>query len=262
MGGEPMDYTAILNDLESKKTALEQTIASLRQAMAFGALGQGGDSSAQPSLAASPFGGEVPTGAFLGKSIPEAAKLYLEIVKKKQTTKEIADALEKGGMETNSKSFTKTVHTALTRARQGANASLVQVGKHWGLVGWFPKGVVSGVGAAKPSKTKKKKAAAKPSMAAGAKTVAPEQPAAAVKPEKHTAAKGQKKGGTREQIVAVLEATPGVELTAKDIAEKTGMKIQVAHMCLGQLVNAHRAEKTASGAYRVPTPQSATHAVA
>src|ERR1700747_306325 len=99
MGMELLDYAAILADLEAKKSALEQAIASFRQAMASGALGQMTEGGIVPSLGTSFSGGEVPAGAFLGKSIPEAAKLYLEIVKKKQTTREIAEALQKGGME-------------------------------------------------------------------------------------------------------------------------------------------------------------------
>src|SRR6266852_4822406 len=111
MGVEQMDYAAIVADLEAKRNALDQTIAAFRAAHALGALGQAGEFPLPPNgLVPSVFGpstfvpsvtgGEVPAGAFLGKSIPDATKLYLEIVKKKQTSREIAQALHKGGMET------------------------------------------------------------------------------------------------------------------------------------------------------------------
>src|SRR5438552_9486563 len=147
MGTEHMDYAAILADLEAKRNALEATIASFRNALAHGALGQAGEippssngltSGVYPStLALSISGGEVPAGAFLGKSIPDATKLYLEIVKKKQTSKEISDALQKGGMETNSKNFPQMVHSVLDRARK-ANTGIVKLDRsHWGLAAWY-----------------------------------------------------------------------------------------------------------------------------
>jgi len=276
MTPEPLDYTTILADLEAKKSALEQTIASLRQAMALGAAGQAGEGGGSvPSMAVPSFvGGEVPTGAFLGKSIPEAAKLYLEIVKQKKTTKEICDALEKGGMETNSKSFLKTVHGSLTRARLSENPSLVQVGKYWGLAGWFPKGVVTNATAPKPAKKKKsaKSRLAKPAQAkatteenkpASAATVKrPAPPPATEESAAPAASEKKRKGETTEKILTLLGAKPGVELTPKEVADQTGLNVQVANICLRNLARAKRAEKTPSGAYRLPTQPSATHAVA
>src|SRR5579863_6215867 len=124
---EMFDYTAIIADLEAKKAALDATITAFRAAQAAGALGQPGDASVSPSLAA-PFaasGGEVPVGAFLGRSIPEAAKLCLQIVKRKMTTREIADALKKGGIESTSKSFPMIVHSILDRASKGPSSSIL-----------------------------------------------------------------------------------------------------------------------------------------
>jgi hypothetical protein len=54
MSTEPVDYTAILADLEAKKAALEHTITSFRQAMAMGALGQPSQNESSP-LPASPI---------------------------------------------------------------------------------------------------------------------------------------------------------------------------------------------------------------
>jgi len=42
-GTEPIDYAAIIADLEAKKAALEATLAAFRAAQALGALGQPGD---------------------------------------------------------------------------------------------------------------------------------------------------------------------------------------------------------------------------
>src|SRR5438477_411254 len=54
--------------------------------------------------------------AFFGLSITEAAKKYLGMVKRKQTVREIADALDRGGLPHTSSNFVATVATMLRRA--------------------------------------------------------------------------------------------------------------------------------------------------
>ena len=178
MSTEPVDYMAILADLEAKKAALEHTIASFRQALSIGALGLNlTDASVgmQDAVGHSFSTGEVPDGAFLGKSISEAAKLYLEIVKKKQTTREIAEALQKGGMEsTSKKNWFPIVHAAIVRAYKAGG--IVKVGNQWGLPGWYPKGIV----AAQPSRkraNKPRKASAKAGKQAAVKAGSQTAPA-------------------------------------------------------------------------------------
>src|SRR5580704_9041499 len=115
-----LDYGAFLADLEAKRAVLEQAIASIRAVMASGALAVSMGDSMPPmadSVSLGLHGGDVPVGAFLGKSIPEAAKLCLQIVKRKLTSREIADSLLKGGIETTAKtsSFPSIVHSILAR---------------------------------------------------------------------------------------------------------------------------------------------------
>src|SRR3984957_13537813 len=136
---EPFDYTAIIADLEAKKAALEATLTGLRAAQAVGALGQPGDA---PSggITALPFGangGEVPVGAFLGRSIPEAARLCLQIVKRKMTTREIAEALKKGGIESTARNFPGQVHSILIRASKPSDSPIMKLDRSfWGLAEW------------------------------------------------------------------------------------------------------------------------------
>jgi hypothetical protein len=100
MSAEKIDYAHVLADMEARRTALDAAIASMR-AFLSGQLGDAAmaTSTTSPSV---PGNGEVPAGAFLGKSIPEAAKLYLQIVKRKATSRDIAEALRRGGMESTS----------------------------------------------------------------------------------------------------------------------------------------------------------------
>jgi hypothetical protein len=249
MSAESMDYTAFLADLEAKKAALEHTIASFRQAMAVGALGQMTGDGTVPSMSSSSMtGGEVPAGAFLGKSITEATRLYLEIVKKKQTTREVADALQKGGMESTSKGdFANIVHAGLTRARKSPNSGIVKVGKHWGLASWYPKGIISSVSATPARKGKKKKAvkavkpAAVPTAAAAAAPVwTPPQPVPISTP----------KPGATDGIADLLRSQPGKEFSGPEIANEFNLKNAVAYMLLGKLLSKQQVEKTPEGKYR------------
>jgi ribosomal protein S25 len=256
MSTQPLDYAAIIADLEAKKAAIEATISSLRSAMALGTLGagQGGDVSgggASPTFA-NPYsmsGGEVPAGAFLGKSIPEAARVYLEIVKKKQTSREIAEALLKGGIESTSNNFISIVHAILDRARKSPNASIVKLGTQWGLAGWYPKGILNNVAAAMPPKKKGKKtkknvkAAAKPSKST-------EETGTAQPPSEQTTAAQPPTPGTRDRLTAILKQSPGQEFTAEVLAEKVGQRVQIARMVLAKLVSSGVIHKSESGAYQ------------
>src|SRR5258708_6300144 len=114
---EPTDAVlATLKDLEDKKNQIELTIWQLKTLYGLtdedgplpAAAGGGGGRAITPD--------KVPSDAFFGVgSIRDAARKYLNMVKRKQTTREIVDALEKGGFQHQSKSFFNTVYTALNR---------------------------------------------------------------------------------------------------------------------------------------------------
>jgi len=82
------------------------------------------------------------SGAFLGKSIPEAAKLCLQIVKRKLTSREVADSLRRAA----SKPHRRASHTSpLYRLGQPSRipAQSKQTVSYWGLADWYPAGVRS-----------------------------------------------------------------------------------------------------------------------
>src|ERR1700678_661330 len=215
MSTQPFDYLAIVADLEAKKAAIEATLASLRSAMATGALGQSGDAPATTFLGGSPsapmYGGDIPDGAFLNKGIPEATKFYLEIVKKKQTSSEIAAALRKGGMESTSSDFIGVVKAGLNRARKLPSSPLLKLGSHWGLKSWYPKGIISSSIGAPAKKTKKKQR--KPSKTAESK---PKETTATQRPEPTKPAVVLTMSGAKDKILEMLTMNPHLEFTAKD----------------------------------------------
>jgi hypothetical protein len=141
-----MDYASMLLDMEAKRAALDAAISSLRVAITSGALGQGGslppDQSGSVGQSASAGNGgmvDIPSGAFLGKSMPDAIKAFLGLVRKKQTTREITEALKVGGIESKAKKFAGNVSAVLFRlARPGGG--IVKIQDAWGLAEWYPAG--------------------------------------------------------------------------------------------------------------------------
>ncbi len=126
-------YQAVLADLRAKRAKLDETIAALEQEQRTH---QGGASEAgSPSGAAAE-----PTltpGSFLRLSLSQAIRAYLTMVDRKQSTAEIAAALQQGGYESRSKDFPALVHTVLKRkARQGKE--IVKLKSGWGLADWSP----------------------------------------------------------------------------------------------------------------------------
>ena len=110
MSTEKLDWAAVIADLESKRAALDTAIASLKTVLAYGSLGPS-EGISYVNLSAdlrspSASGGDVPDGAFHGKSIPAAVKLYLGLVNKKQTAREISDGLKRAAWKVH-RSFSK-----------------------------------------------------------------------------------------------------------------------------------------------------------
>lgn len=154
------DYTAILADMEAKKAVLEQAITSLKVAIAAGALGvTAGEaltlqSSAVVSLVPGSGSSDIPKGAFLGKSVPEAVLLYFATVRKKCTGSEIEQGLKKGGIESTSKNFEVIVNNTLYRLK--AQGKVLRFDDGWGLAEWYPEGFRSRIDQNSKAKGKKR----------------------------------------------------------------------------------------------------------
>jgi hypothetical protein len=124
-----IDYAAVLADLEARRNALDAAIAAVRLIAGQAPLPTVVAPSDQPKLDVH----EIPTDAFHGMSIADATRKYLAAVRRKQSTRQIAEALETGGLHSTAKNFTTTVYTVLER-----QSDIVRVGKDWGLASWYP----------------------------------------------------------------------------------------------------------------------------
>jgi len=179
-------------------------------------------------------GGEVPAGAFHGKTIPEAAKLYLSIVKKKQSTSEIVDGLRQGGMETSGKNFDSIVAAGLYRASKKFG-EIVRVKGAWGLKEWWPAGV-----GAPSEKTKGRKA----KKSRKQKSVKPVATAAIANVESNGHEKSQ------ERVADLLRSNPTKIYTPVEVSQALNLDARGVGLTLGRLAASNRAEKLEPGKYR------------
>lgn len=122
-----IDYEAVLRDLRAKRDKLDGAIRGLEAMLGFA------PASGTPGPSGGTRRGTLSDDTFLGMTTPMAALEYLKIIKKPQTTPEIASALLKHGIHSTSDKFTNTVYTALHRSDEA-----IRVGKKWSLKEWHP----------------------------------------------------------------------------------------------------------------------------
>ncbi len=243
------DYNLILADLEAKKTALEAAIASLRMAAASGALTGIASSSANPASVAVPYAPhgsagtsgysgyvapEVPSGAFLGKSVREATILYLSLIKRNQTTREIAAALQAGGMESTSKNFTEMVGTVLYQIMKKAGGAILRIGDAWGLAEWYPAGFRSSN--QEPNKGKKKRIRRVINKATVRRVIEQTAP-------------GLKTPGPQDRIATLLWESPDKQFGVSEIASELKIHPKAAVLFLGKLEKKKSVKKIMLGGH-------------
>lgn len=119
MGSEPINYEAVLADIEARIARLQSTAAGIRELMAQGTT--------------MPPGGSGPKD-YLGMSIPEATKKYLTSARAKQSTQDVMKALEEGGLPSSKYS---TVY-AILRRREKQVGDIINMNGDWALSEWYP----------------------------------------------------------------------------------------------------------------------------
>lgn len=129
MSDQPINYEAVLADLETRKAQLEAAISGIRLI-----LGQSGTNPSGPSGGGSYSGMTPAHDAFIGMSIPEAAKKHLTAVRKKLSTQELMTAMEAGGLPP---SKYNTVY-AILRRRENQVGDIINMKGDWALQEWYP----------------------------------------------------------------------------------------------------------------------------
>jgi hypothetical protein len=123
-----VDYKAVLSDLEARKAQIETMIAGVKSFIASGVASSNGhvDGVVRPE--------DIPPHAFLGLSIADATRKFLDMVKSKQTLAHIMQSLEKGGLPP---AKYNTVYAVLRR-RENTVGDIFRMGEDWALTEWYP----------------------------------------------------------------------------------------------------------------------------
>jgi hypothetical protein len=226
--------------VDAKITALHTLRASYVAAVSIGAFGQSGDLAAfagvGPAGSMGSMGGaplELPRGALLGKSIPAAIKLYLATIKKKQTLREIANALRDGGVETTAKNFETPVQSAIYRLQTAGEVLRFKEG--WALAEFYPEGLRNRIAEkdAKPRKSKKR-------PARKARATKPVKPNALLTAGHHDELAGRIETFMREH---------GEPVEPKNVAATLGVALNVVSLAFGRLKKQQRITKAEDGTY-------------
>jgi hypothetical protein len=127
---ERNQYDAVLSDLREQRKKIDDAISAL-EGLA-GLLTPGSPAAGVGKSNDAPT--EIASDTFFQLGVGEAIKKYLRMVGRKQTTKEISDALKRGGVEAGYSGVT----TALIRGEERGEISKVKRGE-WGLPEFYNK---------------------------------------------------------------------------------------------------------------------------
>jgi hypothetical protein len=120
----PVDWAAALADVEARIAKLQIMADNIREFMAASGVTPAGPGG----------GGKIRPDSFLKMSIPDATKKLLEMARVKQSTQEVMDALEKGGLPP---SKYNTVYSILAR-RATQVGDIINMKGDWALAEWYP----------------------------------------------------------------------------------------------------------------------------
>jgi hypothetical protein len=237
---------AIVTKLTSIRASLDAAIGHLNQALAAsGWMLPNDDPNALPfaSLSGDSQPVELPRGAFLGKSLPAAIKLYLHAMKRKQTIREIATALREGGVESTSENFESVITGALNRLK--SNGEVLRFKDGWALAEFYPEHLRnklahdSGTKRSAPKKNLKK---------------TKKSPRSAETTEVKTS--DSKDSGLERRIEAYLEKErKGTWVSAGEIVNAVNAEPRSFPLVMGRLVKKHGWEKNPEGRFRAPMQQ-------
>jgi hypothetical protein len=127
----PINYAAVIADLEAKRAQLDSAIAAMKVLMEqTGTLAA--TASPVPRIASL---AKVPPRAFVGLSTSTAVRMLLEMMQRRLSVKEILQGLQAGGLKPNKY---RNVY-AIMRQRESDKADIIKVNGKWGLAEWNPE---------------------------------------------------------------------------------------------------------------------------
>ena len=127
----PINYAAVLADLEAKRAQLDSAIAAMKVLMEQ----TGTLAATAPPLPRIASLSEIPPQAFVGLSTSAAVRMLLEMMQRRLSVREILQGLRAGGLKPNKY---RNVY-AIMRQREADKADIIKVDRQWGLAEWNPE---------------------------------------------------------------------------------------------------------------------------
>ena len=127
----PINYAAVLADMEAKRAQLDSAIAAIKVLMEQ----TGVMAATAPPVPRISSLSKVPSNAFVGLSIADAVRRLLEMMQRRLTVKEILQGLQAGGLKPNKY---RNVY-AIMRDREAYKADIIKIDRQWGLAEWNPE---------------------------------------------------------------------------------------------------------------------------
>ena len=127
----PINYAAVLADMEAKRTQLDSAIAAIKVLIQQ----TGVMAATAPPVPRIAKVSQVPPRAFVGLSISAAVRRLLEMMQRRMTIREIMQGLQAGGLKP---SKYRNVY-AILRQRESDKADIIKVDRQWGLAEWNPE---------------------------------------------------------------------------------------------------------------------------
>ncbi len=129
-----IDYAKVLADLTARRDALNAAIAAI-EPIVNGTVSQPIASSRKSAKAET---AEIQSDTFFNMTVPDATRKYLSMMRKPQSTPQIAEALERGGFTHQSEKFGNTVGAVLHRIAASSGGDIIKVSRgNWGLASWY-----------------------------------------------------------------------------------------------------------------------------
>jgi hypothetical protein len=131
MSAIPINYAAVLADLEAKRAQLDSAIAAMKVLIEQ----TGSLSATAPPVPRIASLAHVPPRAFVGLSTSAAVRMLLEMMQRRLSVNEILQGLRAGGLKPNKY---RNVY-AILRQRESDKCDIIKVNTTWGLAEWNPE---------------------------------------------------------------------------------------------------------------------------
>ena len=127
----PINYSAVLADLEAKRAQLDSAIDAMKVLMEQ----TGTLAATAPPVPRIASLADIPPRAFVGLTTSAAVRMLLEMMQRRLSVKEILQGLQVGGLKPNKY---RNVY-AIMRQREAYKYDIIKVGRQWGLAEWNPE---------------------------------------------------------------------------------------------------------------------------